>query len=181
MRFINQRCDCARLRPWLRRGSLLFETLRVSKRRLVEAVGVEPTSEELRSAASPCAAHRLISSRTWPVDGRRTGPALNFHPRRSGSPPQPSPSSVAVSRPMDEVSETTWLTKQPERSQCWQLCLPLPFYEGRNSTRCRRPDCSPSKPVRPRFDRVIISPIGDVGRERCRQSSAEGRKPIVDS
>ena len=51
----------ARLRLQLRRGRLLpklgFE------RSLVEAVGIEPTSEGLRSPVSPCAAGYLISPR----------------------------------------------------------------------------------------------------------------------
>jgi len=63
---------------------------------MVEAVGVEPTSEELQPAASPCAARRLISSRRWPANGRIMGPALSFRLCRSGGTTQLIPSNVVV-------------------------------------------------------------------------------------
>ena len=47
----------ARLRSELRRGIFLAIAARATMaKKMVEAVGIEPTSEELRSPVSPCAA-----------------------------------------------------------------------------------------------------------------------------
>ena len=47
----------ARLRSELRRGIFLAIAARATlAKKMVEAVGIEPTSEELRSPVSPCAA-----------------------------------------------------------------------------------------------------------------------------
>jgi len=75
---------------------------------MVEAAGVEPASEELQSAASPCAVRRLISFRGRPADGlSRNQPwILDQVGRavRSGPVHQASPSPDRWTRSRDDVT-----------------------------------------------------------------------------
>ena len=112
---------------------------------MVEAVGIEPTSEELRSPVSPCAAG-VIDLTPGPVVRRPSpGPARKISVTVFGRRGDPARQTASILRWTGGISRLTWLLTQPVRSRYWQLNeCPHLFNEAvRTSTRCQRPEPFP--------------------------------------
>jgi hypothetical protein len=120
-------------RKWWRRGESNPRPKNPGRR----CLRVQPTVESRRLGWA-WAPHRFgqpLMSRPEPP-GQRLGPAYFC-------------GVVIRSIGGGQRSRRGWV-KQPVPGCCWQLCVSACFSWRRTTTRCQRPNCPPSNPVRPR-------------------------------
>ena len=116
---------------------------------MVEAVGIEPTSEGLQRPASPCAACSLISPSGRSAGDRITGPVRSISVNASGQRVDPARQAAPIPGRQAEPRERRSRLMRLVRSRYWQLCCPTLITSGWTSTRCRQPDLSPVEPGTP--------------------------------
>jgi len=142
---------------------------------MVEAVGVEPTSEEPQRPVSPCAAYRKNFA---PCTASRQ-PSHAASPRtlsrRVRAPRRPSPLNSVGLRSAGGTSRSTW----PLYAARAKLLLAVELFHrltrGWISTRCRQPEPFPVEPGAPpdSAGTVIVAPCGAPG--VFRSTPARGR------
>ena len=123
----------------------------ISPFNMVEAVGIEPTSEDRPDRASTCLVDAYFHRAATPPTEKAARPAGRDLALRV---PAPRKASLFFRRPVQApqagIMQRTWLPliRQPEPIHCWQL-LVFPFGNG-----VRVPGMRPDPTIYPRRNRV---------------------------